>query len=109
MTIRKGASRKSITLDNDTISEIKLLAKKRQMTVNEWIVWAIENAISESHGQFGLAGITAQRLNQLQDTVASLVYADDNLATVITDLSKMMNTLATGQSYLNDVDGGVDL
>lgn len=109
MTTRKGASRKSITLDNDTISEIKLLAKKRQMTVNEWIVWAIENAISESHGQFGLAGITAQRLNQLQDTVESLVYADDNLATVITDLSKMMNTLATGQSYLNDEDGGVDL
>lgn len=109
MTIRKGASRKSITLDDDTISEIKLLAKKRQMTVNEWIVWAIENAISESHGQFGLAGITAQRLNQLQDTVESLVYADDNLATVITDLSKMMNTLATGQSYLNDEDEGVDL
>lgn len=109
MTIRKGASRKSITLDDDMISEIKLLAKKRQMTVNEWIVWAIENAISESHGQFGLAGITAQRLNQLQDTVESLVYADDNLATVITDLSKMMNTLATGQSYLNDEDGDVDL
>lgn len=109
MTIRKGASRKSITLDDDTISEIKLLAKKRQMTVNEWIVWAIENAISESHGQFSLAGLTAQRINQLQDTVASLVYADDNLANVITDLSKMMNTLATGQSYLNDEDGGVDL
>lgn len=109
MTIRKGASRKSITLDNDTISEIKLLAKKRQMTVNEWIVWAIENAISESHGQFSLAGLTAQRINQLQDTVASLVYADNNLANVITDLSKMMNTLATGQSYLNDEDGGDDL
>lgn len=109
MTIRKGASRKSITLDDDTISEIKLLAKKRQMTVNEWIVWAIENAISESHGQFSLAGLTAQRINQLQDTVASLVYADNNLANVITDLSKMMNTLATGQSYLNDEDGGVDL
>lgn len=109
MTIRKGASRKSITLDDDTISEIKLLAKKRQMTVNEWIVWAIENAISESHGQFSLAGLTAQRINQLQDTVASLVYADNNLASVITDLSKMMNTLATGQSYLNDEDGGVDL
>lgn len=109
MTIRKGASRKSITLDDDTISEIKLLAKKRQMTVNEWIVWAIENAISESHGQFSLAGLTAQRINQLQDTVASLVYADNNLANVITDLSKMMNTLATGQSYLNDEDGGEDL
>lgn len=109
MTIRKGASRKSITLDDDTISEIKLLAKKRQMTVNEWIVWAIENAISESHGQFSLAGLTAQRINQLQDTVASLVYADNNLANVITDLSKMMNTLATGQSYLNDEDGGDDL
>lgn len=109
MTIRKGASRKSITLDDDTISEIKLLAKKRQMTVNEWIVWAIENAISESHGQFSLAGLTAQRINQLQDTVASLVYADNNLTSVITDLSKMMNTLATGQSYLNDEDGGDDL
>lgn len=109
MAIRKGASRKSITLDNSMIEEIKLLADKREMSVNEWIVWAIEQAIAESHSQFGIAGLTAQRLNQFQESITSLVYADNNLSNVIIDLSKMMNTLATGQSYLNDEDGDDDL
>lgn len=111
MAIRKGAKRKAITIDEDTLAEIKILAKQRDMkSVNEWILWAIDNGISEEHGQYGLAGLTAQRINQLQDAVVNMSKSVDNVSDLVIGLVKMMNNLLAGSSYLNeanedDVDG----
>ena len=105
MAIRKGARRKSITLDDDTIKEIELLVKKRDMNnISEWINWAIDNGISEEHGQYGIAGLTAQRINQLQDSIVEMSKSIDNLSDLIIGLSRMMNNLLAGSSYLNDAD-----
>lgn len=105
MAIRKGARRKSITLDDDTIKEIELLVKKRDMNnISEWINWAIDNGISEEHGQYGIAGLTAQRINQLQDSIVEMSKSIDNLSDLVIGLSRMMNNLLAGSSYLNDAD-----
>ena len=105
MAIRKGARRKSITLDDDTIKEIELLIKKRDMNnISEWINWAIDNGISEEHGQYGIAGLTAQRINQLQDSIVEMSKSIDNLSDLVIGLSRMMNNLLAGSSYLNDAD-----
>ena len=42
MTIRKGAHRKSITVDDADIKIIEGLAEKRGMTEKEWYDWAIQ-------------------------------------------------------------------
>lgn len=102
MTIRKGATRISATIDKDIDSEIKLLAKKHGMSKSEWLVNAINIRIEEEHSQFGVAGLAAQRLNQIQDAVVNLTKRDEKLAQYIEDLIKMMTTLVSGESYLDD-------
>lgn len=104
MAIRKGATRITATVDKDTVTEIDLLAKKRDMKRSEWLAWAVNHAISESHNQFSLAGIEAQRLNQLQQSIVEMTHSQDNLSDLIIDLVHMMNTLMSGESYLNDAD-----
>ena len=104
MTIRKGAHRKSITVDDADIKIIEGLAEKRGMTEKEWYDWAIQNGINESLGQYGIAGLSAQRLNQIQDSIVQETKSVDNLSDLIIALSKMMNNLMAGSSYLNDAD-----
>lgn len=104
MTVRKGAHRKTITVDDADITIIKGLAKKRGMSEREWYNWAIENSINESLGQYGIAGLSAQRLNQIQDAMVQVSKSVDNLSDLVIALSKMMNNLLAGSSYLNDAD-----
>lgn len=104
MAIRKGARRKTLTLDDDLLKEIALVAKKRDMTTNEWIEWAIDNGLSEEYGHYGIAGLTAQRMNQFQDSLVNLSKSNDNLSDLIIGLTRMMNNLMAGSSYLNDAD-----
>lgn len=104
MTVRKGAHRKTITVDDADITIIKGLAEKRGMSEREWYNWAIENSINESLGQYGIAGLSAQRLNQIQDAMVQVSKSVDNLSDLVIALSKMMNNLLAGSSYLNDAD-----
>lgn len=104
MTVRKGAHRKTITVDDADITIIKGLAEKRDMSEREWYNWAIENSINESLGQYGIAGLSAQRLNQIQDAMVQVSKSVDNLSDLVIALSKMMNNLLAGSSYLNDAD-----
>lgn len=108
MAIRSGARRISITLDADLVSEIDILAKKRDMSRSEWLTWAIGNAISETHGQYGLAGLEAQRINQFQNTLLEMTKSFDNTTDSINSLIKMINVLFSGESYLNDADENTD-
>lgn len=103
MTIRKGAHRVTLTLDDNIIAEIDAIAAQRDMTRSEWLDWAVENALRESHGQFGLAGLAAQRINQLQDSVVELGKSVDHSTEMISSMVHMMNSLLGGESYLNDV------
>lgn len=103
MAIRKGAHRVTITLDDNIIAEIDAIAAQRDMKRSEWLDWAVENALRESHGQFGLAGLEAQRLNQLQDSVVELSKNVDHSSDMISSMVHMMNSLLGGESYLNDV------
>ena len=103
MAIRKGAHRVTITLDDNIIAEIDAIAAQRDMRRSEWLDWAVENALRESHGQFGLAGLEAQRLNQLQDSVVELSKNVDHSSDMISSMVHMMNSLLGGESYLNDV------
>lgn len=43
MTIRKGAKRKTITVDDSDLKIIEGLCEKRDMTEKEWFDWAIQN------------------------------------------------------------------
>ena len=104
MTIRKGAKRKTITVDDSDLKIIEGLCEKRDMTEKEWFDWAIQNSINESLGQYGIAGLSAQRLNQIQDSMVQVSKSVDNLSDLIIALSKMMNNLLAGSSYLNDAD-----
>lgn len=103
MSIRKGAHRVTVTLDDNIIAEIDALADQRDMKRTEWLDWAVENALRESHGQFGLAGLEAQRLNQLQDAIVELTKNVDNSTDMLSSMIHMMNSLLGGESYLNDV------
>lgn len=92
------------TVSQDLKEEIALSAKKRDMTVNEWLRWAAEQAIEEEHGQYGLAGLSAQRLNQLQNSMVAVNKTLDNLMQYQISSNKLLTNLISGESYLNDDD-----
>ena len=93
MAISKNKTRVSCSIDKDLNSEIVKLAKDREMSKSEWITWAIEQAVAAQRGQYGLAGLEAQRLNQVQNSIVEMAGSVDNLADLIQGLVKMMNTL----------------
>lgn len=104
MSIAKGNKRINLGVDEDTYAQIELLAKKREMSVPDWVRWAIKIATEFSIGNLGVNGLMIERMNQLINGEVETHKSVDNMMDVLVNLQKMMNILLSGESYLNDTD-----
>lgn len=62
----------TIRLDPELMANVEYWAARKEMSKNEYIVWAVNHAIAWENRDYDLPTAEIQRLNQLVDAMESL-------------------------------------
>ena len=98
--------RVALRLHPDLHERVKYWADKEGVSINEWIMSAIEGQIARANGDYDLPTAEIARLNQLVDGYESMVTGFGNLERVVVSMSDSIVGLARGESYLMDSEEG---
>lgn len=108
MSVRKGARRVSVTVSDEEYEKLKYWSDRNELSVNEYILEAIERQIRYENGDYDLPTLEQARLNQLIDIITTLSYNQKSLEdTVIAGFDSLLG-LVKGDNYLlRDEDGDI--
>lgn len=90
----------------DTLELARYWAKRAGVSVNEWIVEALEERIDRVNGNYDLPTLEIARLNQLVDNQRAMTANIANLERVVVSMSESILGLARGDNYLMDDEDG---
>lgn len=98
--------RETVRLHRDTKERASYWADKANISVNEYLVEAIEEKIRRENGDYDLPTLEIARLNQIIDQMAALSTNVGNLERVtVTGFDSLMG-LTRGDNYLLDAEDG---
>ena len=95
-----------IRLHPDVRQRVEYWASKQQISVNEYINQAVEDAIRRENQDYDLPTLEIARLNQLVAEVSALSQNAANLERVITSGFDSLVGLTRGDNYLLDDENG---
>ena len=105
----KNSVRISLRIDTDTHERLKYWSARKQVSLNAYIMDAIELMIAYENGDYDLPTAEIQRVNQLIDVVQSLVSSVDNLQNVTINGFDALVGITRGDNYLlKEEDGELD-
>lgn len=102
----KDRIRFTASVDNDTYDAVNYWAKKKGITINEFLREAIEFYIARQNKDYDLPTLEIQRLNQLIDTISILSSNISSLEKVTISGFDSLISLTRGDNYLLDDDDG---
>lgn len=107
---RPPRERIAIRVHPDTLERARYWASRKDQSLNEWIVEAIEERISRINLDYDLPTLEQARLNQLIDLIQSQSTTLENLEQVIIKTGDSITGLARGDNYLLvSEDGELDV
>ena len=105
----KNSVRISLRIDADTHERLKYWSARKQVSLNTYIMDAIDLMIAYENGDYDLPTAEIQRVNQLIDVVQSLVSSVDNLQNVTINGFDALVGITRGDNYLlKEEDGELD-
>lgn len=110
----KNTVRISLRLDEDTHERLKYWSARKQVSLNTYVMDAIDLMIAYENGDYDVPTAFMQRINQLTGTVVALQSSVDNLTDVTVNGFDAIAGLARGDNYLvkaedGELDEGVDI
>lgn len=96
--------RVTVRMDSDTNERVKYWAERKGMSVNEYILEAIDHMIRFENRDYDLPSAEIGRLNQLMDQITSLSHNVHSLEIVTTKGLDSLMRLTRGSNYLLDED-----
>lgn len=98
--------RLTLRFSDDDFLKLQHWARKRDMSVNDFVREAVEFRINWLLKDYDLAPMEVERLNQLVDIVTVLSQNIHSLEGVVTSGFDSLLGLTRGDNYLLDEDGG---
>lgn len=98
------SKRVTAVLNEDDYQRLVYWAKRREMSVNDYIRYALELAIRRENKDFDLPTLEAARLNQLVDNMSVLSLNVANLERTMTSGLDALLRMTRGENYLADLD-----
>ena len=102
----KNTVRVSLRLDEDTHERLKYWSARKQVSLNTYILDAIDLMIAYENGDYDVPTALMQRINQLTGTVMAVQSSMDNLTTVTINGFDAIVGLARGDNYLAQEEDG---
>lgn len=102
----KNTVRISLRLDEDTHERLKYWSARKQVSLNTYLMDAIDLMIAYENGDYDVPTAFMQRINQLTGTVVALQSSVDNLTDVTVNGFDAIAGLARGDNYLVKVEDG---
>jgi len=100
------AHRVTATLDDDTFERLKYWADKKELSVNEYLRDAVNQAIRFENKDYDLPELEIQRLNQLVDTMVVLSQNVKSLEDITVSGFDSLLSLTRGDNYLLEEEDG---
>lgn len=102
----RAAERITVRLHPDAKARVAYWADSDGVSVNEFIVDAIDAAIRRKNGDYDLPTLEMARLAQLVDETKALSLNVGNLERVITQMADSLLNMTRGDNYLLDAEDG---
>lgn len=102
----KNTVRVSLRLDEDTHERLKYWSARKQVSLNTYILDAIDLMIAYENGDYDVPTALMQRINQLTGTVMAVQSSMDNLTNVTINGFDAIVGLARGDNYLAQEEDG---
>lgn len=96
----------SLRIHPDLHQRLHYWAEKNDLSVNEYIISAIETAIDHENKNYDLPTAEIQRINQIADTVAGLDHRMETGFKTIFQMMDIFINLTRGDNYLAGEDDG---
>ncbi len=101
----KQANRITAVVNDDDYERIKYWAAKKDMSVNEYVRYAVDLTIKRENKDYDLPSLEAARLNQLIDAMNVLSFNVGNLEHMVTTGFDSLLSMTRGENYLmSDMD-----
>ena len=94
-------------MDDHLAKEVGYWARRTEITKNEFVADAVFEKIARLRGDHlaDAPSETVMVFNQLVDRLVALEYGVENLAKIVTAVSRSFMAMTRGDNYLLDVDG----
>lgn len=102
--VGESRSRKTLRFYDSDLAKLEYWADKDGISVNEFIIEAVNHYIAFRNGDYQLQTLEQQRLNQLTDMIAGLAQNVNSLSSIIVSSMGSITKLAQGSNYLLDED-----
>lgn len=96
------ASKLNVRMSTELYEKVSYWSKKRGMSLNQYVIHALEKAIAFECQDYPLPTMEQARLNQLVDVVALLSSNVKNLESVVVSGFDSLVGLTRGDNYLLD-------
>lgn len=104
------SKRVTAVLNEDDYQRVQYWAQKKEMSMNDFVRYAIELAIRRENKDYDLPTLEAARLNQLVEGMQVLSMNVGNLERTMTAGLDSLLRMTRGENYLTDdaEEGGVE-
>lgn len=96
--------RVTAVVNSDDYERIKYWAERKDMSINDYVRYALDVAIKRENKDYDLPSLEAARLNQLVDTITTLSANVAGLEHIVTTGFDSLLSLTRGENYLNRAD-----
>lgn len=96
------SKRVTAVINDDDFERIKYWADRREMSMNEYVRFALDIAIKRENKDYDLPSLEAARLNQLVETTSVLSMNVANLEHIVSAGFNSLLSLTRGENYLLD-------
>lgn len=94
--------RVTAVVNEDDYQRIEYWAKRREMSINDYVRYALDLAIKRENKDYDLPSLEAARLNQLVDSMNVLAFNVANLEHIVSSSMSSLLSLSRGENYLED-------
>lgn len=98
--------RPTVRLSEDEYQQVKYWAARKGLSINEYIVEAVQTQIRRENGDFDIPNAMLARVNQLVDIVLELSSNVNSLERVTTSGFDSLLGLTRGDNYLLEHEDG---
>lgn len=103
---RKADGRRQVytRLDPDDYERAKYWAQRNDMSLSEFVAWAVRDKIRHANGDYDLPTAEIQRLNQLTMAIQDLAGANRDMLDLVNHGMHSILVATRGDNYLLDQD-----
>lgn len=95
--------RVQVRVSDNTYERIKYWSESKDMSINEYLLDAIDRQIRFDNKDFDYQDIFIDKMNEIIDTIEMLKQTDDNLANIVVSGFNSLLSLTRGDNnYLRD-------